>query len=80
MFDSGFGGLLMARAVMDAMPCYDYAYLGDTANLPYGSKSGGVVSAAAGKCVDWLFRERDCVLVIVACNTACIAALRRLQR
>ncbi|MDR0366950.1 MAG: glutamate racemase [Rickettsiales bacterium] len=80
VFDSGFGGLIIAKALIDKLPMYDFAYLGDTANLPYGSKSDEKVYACAKDCVDWLFRVQDCNIVIIACNTASIAALRRLQR
>ena len=80
MFDSGLGGLIMTRALTKALPRYDYAYLGDTANLPYGARSPQQVCALTTRCVDWLFREQDCALVVIACNTATIAALEHLQK
>jgi len=79
MFDSGLGGLIMTRALTQALPQYDYAYLGDTANLPYGAKSCEQVRALTTRCVDWLFRRQNCALVVIACNTATIAALEHLQ-
>ena len=79
IFDSGLGGLIITRALVGALPQYDYAYLGDTANLPYGTRSPELVRALARKGVDWLFREQGCAIVIIACNTASIAALRNLQ-
>jgi len=79
IFDSGLGGLIMTKALVKALPQYDYAYLGDTANLPYGARSGELVKSLALRGVEWLFREQDCALVIIACNTASIAALKFLQ-
>ena len=79
IFDSGLGGLIMTKALIKALPEYDYAYLGDTANLPYGARSAEQVCALTTRCVDWLFREQDCALVLIACNTATIAALKYLQ-
>ena len=79
IFDSGLGGLIVTKALVKALPQYDYAYLGDTANLPYGARSGELVRALSTRCVDWLFRKQNCALVIVACNTASIAALKFLQ-
>jgi glutamate racemase len=80
VFDSGLGGLIIAKALIDAMPQYDYAYLGDTANLPYGSRSPEVIYDFTVKSVDYLMRVQECAIVVIACNTATIAALGRLQR
>ncbi|MDR1476600.1 MAG: glutamate racemase [Rickettsiales bacterium] len=80
VFDSGLGGLIVTKALADAMPEYSFSYLGDTKHVPYGSRSGDAVYGFAHGCVDYLFRKRDCRIVVVACNTASIAALRRLQR
>ena len=79
IFDSGLGGLIMTRALVHALPEYDHAYLGDTANLPYGARSPEQICALTTRCVDWLFRRQDCALVVIACNTATIAALEYLQ-
>jgi len=79
IFDSGLGGLIMTKALVQALPEYDHAYLGDTANLPYGARSAEQVRALTTRCVDWLFREQQCALVVIACNTATIAALDYLQ-
>lgn len=80
MFDSGLGGLIVAKVLIDAFPKYGFAYLGDTANLPYGNKSPEKIYDCSKECVDALFREHDAAIVIVACNTASIVALRRLQQ
>ena len=78
-FDSGLGGLIMTKALIQALPEYDHVYLGDTANLPYGARSAEQVCALTTRCVDWLFRRQNCALVVIACNTATIAALEYLQ-
>ncbi len=79
IFDSGLGGLIIARAIRRFMPGYDYVYLGDTKNLPYGNKSQAKIYANTKKALEYLF-EHGCVLVIVACNTASSQALRKIQQ
>jgi glutamate racemase len=80
LFDSGLGGLIVARAIRKAMPQYDYVYLGDTARVPYGNRSHEAVFQFTKECVDHLFRNEKCALVVVACNTASARALGELQR
>lgn len=76
--DSGLGGLIILKSVAKELPDYDYEYYGDTANLPYGDKSEEEILALTKAGVIHLF-ERDCALVIVACNTASAESLRKLQ-
>lgn len=78
-FDSGFGGLTVLRRVVEALPRYDYLYLGDNARAPYGSRSQRVVYEFTREAVDYLFR-RGCPLVVIACNTSSAKALRRIQQ
>jgi glutamate racemase len=78
LFDSGLGGLTILKAVAKNLPEYDYLFYGDTANLPYGDKSESDVYSLTSRGVRWLF-EHDCALVIVACNTASAATVRKLQ-
>ncbi|MDR1697217.1 MAG: aspartate/glutamate racemase family protein [Rickettsiales bacterium] len=80
LFDSGLGGLIITRACIAAMPEYNYVYMGDTLHVPYGARSAAAVYEFTRACVDALFRKHDCAIVLIACNTASIAALRRLQR
>ena len=68
IFDSGLGGLYIARAIRAAMPDYDYVYLGDTLHVPYGRRSSEVIFDLCVKAMDYLF-ARDCDLVVMACNT-----------
>jgi glutamate racemase len=75
IFDSGFGGLTVARAVLDQLPHEPVLYLGDTARQPYGPKSIGEVREYALDCLDHLVAQGVKVLVI-ACNSASAAVLR----
>ncbi len=79
IFDSGLGGLVLAKAITDALPHYDTIYLGDTLHVPYGPRSGEAIYHFTERAVDFLFQQ-DCGLVIIACNTASASALRRLQQ
>lgn len=80
IFDSGLGGLVIARSIVKAMPEYDYVYLGDTKRVPYGNRSHEAVFEFTRECVDYLFRKENCAIVIIACNTASARALRRIQQ
>jgi len=75
IFDSGFGGLTVARAVLDQLPHEPVLYLGDTARQPYGSKLIGEVREYALDCLDHLVAQGVKALVI-ACNSASAAVLR----
>lgn len=79
VFDSGFGGLAILRAITAAMPEYDYVYLGDSARAPYGNHSHDLIYRYTKEAVEYLFGQ-GCELVILACNTASAQALRRLQQ
>lgn len=74
IFDSGVGGLTVARAIIDQLPSEHVLYLGDTAHLPYGSKPIADVRAYSLECLDRLVDEGVKILV-VACNTASAACL-----
>ena len=75
IFDSGFGGLTVARAVLDQLPHEPIVYLGDTARQPYGPKPIGEVREFALECLDHLVLQGVKALVI-ACNSASAAVLR----
>ncbi|MCR5506796.1 MAG: glutamate racemase [bacterium] len=79
-FDSGLGGLLITKSLISAMPEYNFCYLGDTLHVPYGARSKDVVFDFTKNCIEYLFEKKDCKLIIIACNTATFAALRRLQQ
>lgn len=75
IFDSGFGGLTVARAVIDQLPYEDVVYLGDTARAPYGEQPIASVREFALECLDHLVAQGVKALVI-ACNSASAAVLR----
>ncbi len=77
-FDSGLGGLTVMKAVASSMPQYDYEFYGDTANLPYGDKTEEEIYELTKAGVEDLF-EKDCSLVVIACNTASAETLHKLQ-
>lgn len=79
IFDSGYGGLTVFRAIADLLPQYDYCYLGDNARAPYGNRSFETVYEYTLECVHWFF-DQGCPLVILACNTASAKALRTIQQ
>lgn len=79
VFDSGLGGLAVARAIMARLPQYDYLYLGDTKRVPYGNRSQETIHQFVGEALQYLFAQ-DCQLIILACNTASAEALRHSQQ
>ncbi len=78
-FDSGVGGLTVVRAVQDLLPHEDVIYLGDTARLPYGSKSPETIRQFADEDVNFLL-SKGVKAIVVACNTATAHALPSLQQ
>ncbi|MGI8434286.1 MAG: glutamate racemase [Nocardioidaceae bacterium] len=75
IFDSGFGGLTVARAILDQLPHEPLLYLGDTARQPYGPKPIGEVREYALECLDHLV-DRGVKALVIACNSASAAMLR----
>ncbi len=78
VFDSGVGGLTVARAISERLPDESLLYLGDTARLPYGTKSAAVVERYAINCARKLV-EGGAKAIVIACNTASAMALPALQ-
>jgi glutamate racemase len=79
VFDSGFGGLTVHHALIEAMPERDFVYLGDNKNAPYGTRPPLEVLNLTCAGIERLFAE-GCTLVIVACNTASVVTLRWIQQ
>jgi len=79
LFDSGFGGLTVARAVIDLLPDENVVYVGDTGRYPYGPRPQEEVAGFARQITRHLVGEEDAKLVVVACNTAAAAALDELR-
>jgi glutamate racemase len=78
MFDSGFGGLTVARAVMDLLPAEDLVYVGDTGRYPYGPRPQHEVRVFARELAWSLVKDFDAKAIIVACNTAAATGLDEL--
>ncbi len=74
VFDSGIGGLTVLRALVNAMPSEEFIYLGDTARLPYGTKSNEVIKRYSRENSEFLL-ARGIKLLVVACNTSSAVAL-----
>ena len=79
MFDSGFGGLTVARALIDLLPQEDLVYFGDSGRYPYGPRTAEEVQRFAREICGRLVHHCDVKLVVVACNTASAVALELLQ-
>jgi len=77
VFDSGFGGLTVLKALLELIPDADYLYFGDTARLPYGSKSVETVARYAVEAAHYL-ESHGAQLLVIACNTATALALDRI--
>ena len=78
VFDSGFGGLTVLKALLELIPHSDYLYFGDTARLPYGSKSAETVARYAIEATRYL-EQHGAQLLVVACNTATALALDKIE-
>ena len=78
VFDSGVGGLTVLRALVERIPDADYLYFGDTARLPYGSKSAATVAHYAVGAVRYL-QDQGAELLVIACNTATALALDEIK-
>src|SRR6478672_847330 len=74
VLDSGLGGLTVARAIRQLLPAEDIVYFGDTARLPYGSKTAATVTTFVRQIINYL-RPHDPKHVVIACNTATALAL-----
>lgn len=79
VFDSGVGGLTVLRRLVETLPAERFVYLGDTARLPYGTKSAATVERYSVQCAGLLV-ERGIKALVVACNTASAVALPALER
>ncbi len=79
MFDSGFGGLTVARAVIDVLPAEDLVYVGDTGRYPYGPRPADEVREFSREIAWSLVNNHDAKAIVVACNTASAAAFDELS-
>ena len=79
VFDSGFGGLTVLRALIQRLPAARFAFLGDSARLPYGSKSRRTIARYAAESARFLVEEQGADYLVIACNTASALALDAIQ-
>ena len=75
IFDSGIGGLSVARAIINLLPSEPLLYFGDTARIPYGTKPAETIRQYSLDITRFLIEKSGCKAVVVACNTASAAAL-----
>lgn len=75
VFDSGFGGLTVLKALLHQIPNARFVFLGDTARLPYGSKSQRTIARYAAESAQFLVNEQQAEYLVIACNTASALAL-----
>lgn len=73
IFDSGIGGLTVAKALLNLLPHENLIYFGDTAHLPYGDKSASAIQSYAAKITHMLLQQ-ECKLILIACHTASAVA------
>jgi len=79
VFDSGFGGLTVLKALLEVLPDAQFLYFGDTARLPYGSKSAETVARYACEAAKFL-EHQGAELLVIACNTASALALDEIRK
>jgi len=79
VFDSGFGGLTVLKVLLEVLPEAEYLYFGDTARLPYGSKSVETVARYACEAARFL-EQQGAELLVIACNTATALALEQIRQ
>lgn len=79
VFDSGIGGLTVAKAIAEQLPNESIVYFGDTAHMPYGDKSKELIRNYSIKITNFLLREKKCKAIVIACNTASAAAYEELR-
>lgn len=70
IFDSGIGGLTVAKAICDRLPLESIVYFGDTAHLPYGDKSPNLIQGFSLDITNFLLNQEHCKAIVIACNTA----------
>ncbi len=78
IFDSGIGGLTVAKAISDLLPQESIIYFGDTAHMPYGDKSPEAICSYAQRIGDFLI-DKGCKMIVMACNTASAVAFNALK-
>lgn len=80
IYDSGLGGLHVYEKLKQSLPQIPFVYFGDNAYMPLSDKSQNEIKNRVASVVEYLFKEQDCALVLLACNTASVVAVRYLQQ
>lgn len=80
VFDSGVGGLTVLRELVRTLPSEKFLYLGDTARVPYGTKSSDTITRYSIEIANFLITQHDIKMLVVACNTASSLALPTLRK
>ncbi len=80
IYDSGVGGLHVLHAIRKALPSIDIVYLADTRLMPLGEHTDQEIQHELEVACDWFFNTANCSLVVLACNTASVVAIRHLQQ
>lgn len=78
VFDSGLGGLWVLKHLREKLPEYNYIFLGDQANVPFGDKTPDELFLITTKALDYLYGKKNCAGVIIACNTISSTIYERL--
>lgn len=78
IFDSGIGGLTVAKAISNLLPHEDLVYFGDTAHMPYGEKSPHAIKSYSVRIAEFLISQ-PCKLLVIACNSASATAFKQVQ-
>src|SRR5439155_2332854 len=79
VLDSGLGGLTVVRAIRQVLPAEDIVYFGDTARVPYGSKSAATVTNFVRQIITYLY-PHDAKHIVIACNTATALSMPALRQ
>lgn len=79
IFDSGIGGLTVAKAISTSLPNETLIYFGDTAHMPYGDKSNDSIRYYSEQITNYLYQNEHCKCIVIACNTASAAAYEYLR-
>lgn len=79
VFDSGIGGLTVAKAISELLPDESLIYFGDTAHMPYGEKSPHAIKSYSERIASFLISQ-PCKLIVIACNSASATAFRQVQK
>jgi glutamate racemase len=79
IFDSGLGGLTILKELRKVLPKYNFIYFADSARVPYGEKTRKEIFEYTKDAVEFLFKK-NCIIIIIACNTSSAIALRKLQK